>query len=91
MASKLSSDALVLFGATGDLARRQMLLAPYDVLRHGRTLSLIPPRGVLSRGAGAPACACLRRHHPPWRGWMKWNSFESGPMPLQTGHNSGKE
>ena len=42
MASKLSSDALVLFGATGDLARRQILLAPYGLLRHGRTLSLIP-------------------------------------------------
>lgn len=38
MADKLSSDALVLFGATGDLARRKIFPALYDMLRHGRTL-----------------------------------------------------
>jgi glucose-6-phosphate 1-dehydrogenase len=38
MADKLSSDALVLFGATGDLARRKIFPALYDMLRHGRNL-----------------------------------------------------
>lgn len=38
MADKVSSDALVLFGATGDLARRKIFPALYDMLRHGRTL-----------------------------------------------------
>jgi glucose-6-phosphate 1-dehydrogenase len=42
MVSMYSSDALVLLGATGDLARRQILPALYGLLRHGRTLSLIP-------------------------------------------------
>lgn len=32
------SDALVLFGATGDLARRKIFPALHDMLRHGRTL-----------------------------------------------------
>ncbi|MBN8772040.1 MAG: glucose-6-phosphate dehydrogenase, partial [Thiobacillus sp.] len=32
------SDALVLFGAPGDLARRQIFPALHDMLRHGRTL-----------------------------------------------------
>ena len=32
------SDALVLFGATGDLARRKIFPALHDLLRHGRTL-----------------------------------------------------
>ncbi|MFA5081934.1 MAG: glucose-6-phosphate dehydrogenase [Hydrogenophilaceae bacterium] len=38
MADKISSDALVLFGATGDLARRKIFPALYDMLRHGRSL-----------------------------------------------------
>lgn len=38
MADKLSSDAFVLFGATGDLARRKIFPALYDMLNHGRTL-----------------------------------------------------
>lgn len=38
MADKLSSDAFVLFGATGDLARRKIFPALYDMLSHGRTL-----------------------------------------------------
>lgn len=38
MTEKLPSDALVLFGATGDLARRKIFPALYDMLRHGRTL-----------------------------------------------------
>ncbi|MEW6591832.1 MAG: glucose-6-phosphate dehydrogenase, partial [Pseudomonadota bacterium] len=33
-----TSDALVLFGATGDLARRKIFPALHDMLRHGRTL-----------------------------------------------------
>ena len=32
------SDAMVLFGATGDLARRKIFPALHDMLRHGRTL-----------------------------------------------------
>lgn len=38
MADKMSADTLVLFGATGDLARRKIFPALYDMLRHGRTL-----------------------------------------------------
>lgn len=40
MAHHISSDALVLFGATGDLARRKIFPALYDMLRHGR---VVPP------------------------------------------------
>lgn len=38
MADKITADALVLFGATGDLARRKIFPALYDLLRHGNTL-----------------------------------------------------
>jgi glucose-6-phosphate 1-dehydrogenase len=38
MTDNLPSDALVLFGATGDLARRKIFPSLYDMLRHGRTL-----------------------------------------------------
>lgn len=38
MTNNLSSDALVLFGATGDLARRKIFPALYAMLKHGRTL-----------------------------------------------------
>ena len=40
MAHHITSDALVLFGATGDLARRKIFPALYDMLRHGRS---VPP------------------------------------------------
>ncbi len=40
MPDKPTSDALVLFGATGDLARRKIFPALYDMLRHGR---ILPP------------------------------------------------
>ncbi len=49
MANKFSSDALVLFGATGDLARRKIFPALYDMLRHGRTL---PPIFCVARSPG---------------------------------------
>lgn len=35
------ADALILFGATGDLARRKIFPALHDMLRHGRSLPLI--------------------------------------------------
>ena len=38
MSGHFQSDALVLFGATGDLARRKIFPALHDMLRHGRTL-----------------------------------------------------
>ncbi|WP_324778549.1 glucose-6-phosphate dehydrogenase [Thiobacillus sedimenti] len=38
MTDDMQSDALVLFGATGDLARRKIFPALHDMLRHGRTL-----------------------------------------------------
>jgi glucose-6-phosphate 1-dehydrogenase len=38
MTNGLTSDALVLFGATGDLARRKIFPALYAMLQHGRTL-----------------------------------------------------
>ena len=38
MTNGLTSDALVLFGATGDLARRKIFPALYAMLLHGRTL-----------------------------------------------------
>lgn len=38
MVDTLSSDALVLFGATGDLARRKIFPALYAMLRHGHVL-----------------------------------------------------
>lgn len=38
MADKIPADALVLFGATGDLARRKIFPALYAMLRHGHTL-----------------------------------------------------
>jgi len=41
MTENLPSDALVLFGATGDLSRRKIFPALYDMLRHGRTLPSI--------------------------------------------------
>ena len=44
-----SSDALVLFGATGDLARRKIFPALYDMLRHGRAL---PPIVCVAHSAG---------------------------------------
>ncbi|MHB1084560.1 MAG: glucose-6-phosphate dehydrogenase [Thiobacillus sp.] len=43
------SDALVLFGATGDLARRKIFPALYDMLRHGRTL---PPIYCVAHSPG---------------------------------------
>jgi len=43
------SDALVLFGATGDLARRKIFLALHDMLRHGRTL---PPIVCVANSPG---------------------------------------
>lgn len=41
MNDHFQSDALVLFGATGDLARRKIFPALHDMLRHGRTLPSI--------------------------------------------------
>lgn len=38
MSDKPVSDAIVLFGATGDLARRKIFPALHGMLRHGRTL-----------------------------------------------------
>jgi glucose-6-phosphate 1-dehydrogenase len=38
MSENPQSDAIVLFGATGDLARRKIFPALHDMLRHGRTL-----------------------------------------------------
>ena len=38
MNENTQSDAIVLFGATGDLARRKIFPALHDMLRHGRTL-----------------------------------------------------
>lgn len=38
MSDKPVSDAIVLLGATGDLARRKIFPALHDMLRHGRTL-----------------------------------------------------
>ena len=38
MTDNVPSDALVLFGATGDLSRRKIFPALYAMLRHGRTL-----------------------------------------------------
>jgi glucose-6-phosphate 1-dehydrogenase len=49
MTEDLRSDALVLFGATGDLARRKIFPALYDMLRHGRTL---PPIFCVARSPG---------------------------------------
>jgi glucose-6-phosphate 1-dehydrogenase len=43
------SDALVLFGATGDLARRKIFPALHDMLRHGRTL---PPIVCVANSPG---------------------------------------
>ena len=43
------SAALVLFGATGDLARRKIFPALYDMLRHGRTL---PPIYCVAHSPG---------------------------------------
>ena len=49
MTETLSADALVLFGATGDLARRKIFPALHDMLRHGRTL---PPIVCVSNSPG---------------------------------------
>ena len=49
MPAQLPSDALVLFGATGDLARRKIFPALYDMLRHGRSL---PPIYCVARSPG---------------------------------------
>ena len=49
MTEQPSSDALVLFGATGDLSRRKIFPALYDMLRHGRTL---PPIFCVAHSPG---------------------------------------
>lgn len=49
MPAQPPSDALVLFGATGDLARRKIFPALYDMLRHGRTL---PPIYCVAHSPG---------------------------------------
>ncbi len=49
MTEKPISDALVLFGATGDLARRKIFPALHDMLRHGRTL---PPIVCVANSPG---------------------------------------
>jgi glucose-6-phosphate 1-dehydrogenase len=49
MTEQPSSDALVLFGATGDLSRRKIFPALYDMLRHGRTL---PPVFCVAHSPG---------------------------------------
>jgi glucose-6-phosphate 1-dehydrogenase len=46
---KPTSDALVLFGASGDLARRKIFPALHDMLRHGRTL---PPIVCVANSPG---------------------------------------
>jgi glucose-6-phosphate 1-dehydrogenase len=38
MTEQAISDAIILFGATGDLARRKIFPALHDMLRHGRSL-----------------------------------------------------
>lgn len=49
MPAQPPSDALVLFGATGDLARRKIFPALYDMLRHGRSL---PPIYCVAHSPG---------------------------------------
>ncbi|MDO9221188.1 MAG: glucose-6-phosphate dehydrogenase [Thiobacillus sp.] len=49
MTENVPSDALVLFGATGDLSRRKIFPALYDMLRHGRTL---PPIVCVAHSPG---------------------------------------
>ena len=49
MTETIPSDALVLFGATGDLSRRKIFPALYDMLRHGRTL---PPIFCVAHSPG---------------------------------------
>ncbi|MDP2031054.1 MAG: glucose-6-phosphate dehydrogenase [Thiobacillus sp.] len=49
MTENFPSDALVLFGATGDLSRRKIFPALYDMLRHGRTL---PPIFCVAHSPG---------------------------------------
>ena len=49
MTDKLTSDALVLFGATGDLARRKIFPALYDLMRHGR---ILPPIFCVAHSPG---------------------------------------
>ena len=49
LTENIPSDALVLFGATGDLSRRKIFPALYDMLLHGRTL---PPIFCVAQSPG---------------------------------------
>ena len=49
MTQNAISDSIVLFGATGDLARRKIFPALHDMLRHGRTL---PPITCVANSPG---------------------------------------
>jgi glucose-6-phosphate 1-dehydrogenase len=48
------SDALVLFGVTGDLAHKMIFPAPYAMAKHG-TLK-VPVTASLSRSGVWPVC-----------------------------------